>query len=91
MRPSERWQGLHLLAGLADERSFLLLWDSTCLSPCSRAQVQAAVQKGHAPAVLAEARSFLLQRDFYLFTAERLAASRTSMPCRAPPALALAV
>ena len=45
---------------------------------------------GGAPPALAQARSLLLQRDFYLFTAERLAAPRAPAPHRPAPALALA-
>lgn len=91
MVPSERCRADSCWLGWQTSAASCCCEDPTRLSPCSRAQVQAAVQKGHAQAVLAEVRSFLLQRDFYLFTAVRLAASRTSMPCCAPPALALAV
>jgi len=59
------------------------------------AQVKAAMGRappgtGGAQPALAQARSLLLQRDFYLFTAERLAAPRAPAAHRPAPALALA-
>lgn len=60
------------------------------------AQVQAAMggaaqAGGRAQPSLIDARSLLLQRDFYLFTAERLASAQRDSAASAPvPALALA-
>jgi len=51
---------------------------------------RAPLGTGGAQPALAQARSLLLQRDFYLFTAERLAAPRAPATHRPAPALALA-